>query len=62
VSTLVDGGGEGRAGGATGGCDIGNLGTFGSGVNVNVPGLNTGAALRGLPNEVPRAWPNARGN
>ena len=56
MSALVGGGGEGRAGGATGSCGKGNLGMFGGGVNVNEPGLNSGApALRGLPNEVPQA-------
>lgn len=62
MSTLAGDGGEGRAGGAVGGCGKGNLGMFGGGVNANVLGLNSGApALRGLPNEAPRAWPNARG-
>ncbi len=61
MSTLVAGGGEGRVGRAGRGCGKGNVGIFGGGVNENVFSLNSGApVLSGLPNEAPRAWPNAQ--
>ena len=52
MSGLVGDENEGRAGGVAQCCGTGNLGTFGGGVNPNVPGLSTHALASSEPHEL----------